>query len=102
VRDGSEAPADIVERTPAGEAPAVRVAVLGCGCWGGNLARAFHSLGSLAAVHDREAEAAGAAAGKHVFVEEPLALSLDDAAASIRLATARRRRVRWRRGGRSP
>ncbi|RYD82504.1 MAG: Gfo/Idh/MocA family oxidoreductase [Verrucomicrobiaceae bacterium] len=97
-----------------------RVAQLGCGYWGKNLARNFAELGALAAVCDpdpataqREAEKNGVAArsisevladasiagvsiaapaevhaelalkafdaGKHVFVEKPIALTMEDA-----------------------
>ncbi len=98
----------------------IRVAQVGCGYWGRNLARNFKQLGALAAVCDqhpdtarREAEANGVPArsiediladgtidaiataspaeahadialrafkaGKHVFVEKPIALSIADA-----------------------
>ena len=97
-----------------------RVAQLGCGYWGKNLARNFADLGALVAVCDsdpatakREAEKNGVAAksveevfadqsivgvsiaapaefhadlalkafdaGKHVFVEKPIALTIEDA-----------------------
>jgi predicted dehydrogenase len=100
---------------------APRVAQIGCGHWGRNLARNFAELGALAAVCDPNPETAARegqknhapvksiaevmadptiagvsiaapaelhaelalqafAAGKHVFVEKPIALSLDDAA----------------------
>ena len=93
------------------------VAVIGCGHWGRNLVRSFHSLGALVAVHDADEAAARRAAqhhdvparsfdevlgdpsisavaiaapaklhftlarealraGKHVFVEKPLALEV--------------------------
>lgn len=97
-----------------------KVAQIGCGHWGRNLARNFAELGALAAVCDPNPEAAARegqknnapvrtveqvladsaivgvsiaapaelhaeltlqafAAGKHVFVEKPIALSLEDA-----------------------
>lgn len=97
-----------------------KVALLGCGYWGRNLARNFAELKSLVAVSDHDAQAAAdiakrhgtrvmsfeailsapdidgiviatsavahgelalaaLAAGKHVFVEKPLALDLDQA-----------------------
>lgn len=97
-----------------------KVALIGCGYWGRNLARNFAELGALGAVVDANPDAAkseagkyGAiamtveqamaerslvgvavaapaefhadialrafAAGKHVFVEKPIALSIDDA-----------------------
>jgi len=109
-----------------------RIAQLGCGYWGKNLARNFHELGALAAVHDTDADCAarhseqyavpalayaeiladpgidGVAiaapaelhaslareallAGKHVFVEKPLALDVDTAEALCRLAEERGR-----------
>ena len=36
----------------------VQLALVGCGYWGANLARNFHALGSLAALHDRDVSAA--------------------------------------------
>jgi len=103
------------------------LALIGCGQWGRNLARNFHALGALKAVHDRDgaraaelAEAQGVPAvsleallrdptlkalviatlpeshaalarlaleaGKHVFVEKPLAGSAEEAAELVRLA----------------
>lgn len=105
-----------------------KVALLGCGQWGRNLARVFAELGALTAIHDRDETTArrvaeengtpvrnleailadGAipavviatpanthaavaqaamAAGKHVFLEKPMALSVGDAEALA--ATAR-------------
>ncbi len=42
-----------------------RVAVLGCGAWGRNLARNFHALGVLAGVHDRHIDRAWSVATEH-------------------------------------
>ncbi len=105
-----------------------KVALLGCGYWGRNLARNFAELKSLVAVHDSNPEAAAAVAqqhgsrvmsldailgdstidgvviatsaiahgelalaalahGKHVFVEKPLALDLEQAERVILEAT---------------
>ncbi len=111
-----------------------RVAVVGCGYWGRNLVRNFHSLGALAVVCDatssgRETAAQIAAgidvideldpvlgdprieavvlatpavthcslgrrvleAGKDLFVEKPMALTLDDARSLVELAERRGR-----------
>ncbi len=105
------------------------IAVIGCGYWGKNLVRDFHSLGALAAVSDAITEIAEAisakydvralavdeiladdtidgvviaapaeyhanlaiksfAAGKHVYVEKPIALSIDDAQKMIAASDA--------------
>jgi len=115
-----------------GEAPRMRVAVIGCGYWGKNLVRNFAELGALAAIGDPDpgtaanlsqrfdaparsldhvlddpsiaavaiaapatlhASLARAAleAGKHVFVEKPLALTLVEAERLCRLAEERDR-----------
>lgn len=107
-----------------------RIAVVGCGYWGGNIARDVHALGALAAVCERnEARAAEAtarygvpardldevladpaidavmiavpigqhfrvahaalAAGKHAFVEKPIALDLAEAVRLHELAARR-------------
>lgn len=109
-----------------------KVAVIGCGAWGRNLARNFHHIGALAAVCDSNDQAlveakglfpvvsrtltdilsddgipavviaAPAAqhyplarqailAGKHVFVEKPLALRVPEAEALCELAKQRGR-----------
>jgi predicted dehydrogenase len=111
-------PKDTAAASDTGARPGV--AVIGCGGWGGNLARCFAGLGALAAVADRHPERAEAlaarhgvpaltpeaaialpgvtavavatspdshaalalralAAGRHVFVEKPLALDLGEA-----------------------
>lgn len=98
----------------------VKVALLGCGYWGKNIARVLHQLGALSHICDRDAAAgivaeelgvpwspdaadilsspgieavavatpaathysavkAALGAGKHVFVEKPLALKTDQA-----------------------
>ncbi len=108
------------------------LALIGCGRWGVNLARNFHSLGALAAICDQDETAAAEAsrrfsaplrplpdlladpaitaiaiatpavthaalareailAGKHVFVEKPLALDVDEAEALALLARQRGR-----------
>jgi len=116
-------------------APGVAIpslALIGCGQWGRNLARNFHALGALKAVHDRDgarsAELAAAhgvpavsleallgdptlkalviatppeshaalarlalEAGKHVFVEKPLALDVPEAEALCALAREKQR-----------
>ena len=126
--DRARAPAD----ADAGPANPVRVAVAGCGMWGRNLVRTFHTLGALRAVHDPNPHVAGGAsdefgvparefaelladpdidaivvaapavahgrlarlvleAGKHVFVEKPLALDVVEAETICRLAEAQER-----------
>jgi predicted dehydrogenase len=108
----------------------VRVAQIGCGHWGKNLARNFAQIGSLAAVADNNEEMAARAAsahnvpkrtfeevlqdpdihgvaiatpailhaqmtmqaleaGKHVYVEKPIALDTSDAATAISFAKKR-------------
>lgn len=112
----------------------VQVAVVGCGYWGKNLVRVFHSLGALRSVCDSTPEGlatsrkiapdvpaasdfesllsdqlldgiviatpaeshhrlahAAMEAGKHVFVEKPLALHYREGLQLARLARARRR-----------
>lgn len=109
-----------------------RVALIGCGAWGKNLARNFAELGSLAAVCDTNAQRADALAreysvescsedqiladptiagvviaslaplhapqaeralkaGKHVYIEKPMALSVNDAKNLCTLAKERNR-----------
>jgi predicted dehydrogenase/acetyltransferase-like isoleucine patch superfamily enzyme len=111
-------------------APVPKVALLGCGYWGRNLARVLAGLKALQAIHDSDATVASAIAGqhgvhvsqleeilgdpaiegiviatpavthgelalralaadKHVYVEKPLALDLDQAESVV--AEARRR-----------
>ena len=109
---------------------APRVALIGCGAWGRNIARNLAGLGALAAVSDLDAEAASAAAhgaemraldailadaaidavaiatpaathaalaaqalaaGKHVFVEKPLALDVAEAERLVAQAGAAQR-----------
>jgi UDP-2-acetamido-3-amino-2,3-dideoxy-glucuronate N-acetyltransferase len=106
---------------------APRVALIGCGTWGRNIARNLAGLGALAAVSDADAGAASAAAhdaevraldailadatidavaiatpaathaalaaqalaaGKHVFVEKPLALDVAEAERLVAAAEA--------------
>ncbi len=109
-----------------------RIAVLGCGYWGGNHIRTLSSLGALSAVSDRNPERAEAfardfgcravspknlfddsgidavvlalppqfhadaiveavAAGKHVLVEKPIALTVDDAERAVDTARSANR-----------
>jgi UDP-2-acetamido-3-amino-2,3-dideoxy-glucuronate N-acetyltransferase len=109
-----------------------RVAVIGCGYWGKNLARNFHQLGALAAISDTTPQTAAAIsvehgvpaialetilnrsdisgvviavpavghgnlvrqaldAGKHVFVEKPLSLDVEEAEKLCTLAEAKQR-----------
>jgi UDP-2-acetamido-3-amino-2,3-dideoxy-glucuronate N-acetyltransferase len=107
-----------------------RVALIGCGAWGRNIARNLAAAGALAAVSDIDTEAATAAAhgapvrdtasvladpaidavaiatpaathaalaaaalaaGKHVFVEKPLALDVTEAERLVAQARAARR-----------
>lgn len=107
-----------------------RVALIGCGAWGRNIARNLADLGALAAVCDTDASAAEAAAhgapvctadavlgdaaidavaiatpaathaalvaaalaaGKHVFVEKPLALDVAEAERLVTQAEAAQR-----------
>ena len=108
----------------------LKIAVIGCGYWGRNVARTFHELGALSAISDPCQQAAGEMsekfrvparsfeniisdndiqavaitapaeqhyilamaamrAGKHVFVEKPIALSLDHAHEMTRCADER-------------
>ncbi len=108
----------------------VRVAQIGCGHWGKNLARNFHEIGNLATVVDGDPSTASKMselydvparqledvladpnidavafatpaeqhadharqalqAGKHCYVEKPLALDIEDAAGLIELAEQR-------------
>lgn len=57
----------------------VRVAVVGCGAWGRNLVRTFHTLGSLVAVHDSNPVAASAAASEHGVPSRSFSELLHDA-----------------------
>jgi predicted dehydrogenase len=109
-----------------------RVAVIGCGAWGKNLARNFAELGALVAVCDTDADKAktialqhdvavhtedqilnhsdidavviaslapfhalqaeqALKAGKHVYVEKPMALSVEDAKNLCTLAKSQNR-----------
>jgi len=54
------------------------VAVAGCGAWGRNLVRTFHSLGALVAVHDPDPEAARSAADTHAVPVRTFAQILAD------------------------
>ena len=68
------------------EAP--KVAVVGCGAWGTNVARCFAELGALAAVVDHHPERANALAGRHGVRAVPLEAALaDPAIAGIAVAT---------------
>jgi UDP-2-acetamido-3-amino-2,3-dideoxy-glucuronate N-acetyltransferase len=60
--------------------PAPRVAVVGCGPWGANLARCFAGLGALAAVSDIEPARAAALGARHGVPARPFAALLDDGA----------------------
>ncbi|TDH35151.1 Gfo/Idh/MocA family oxidoreductase [Pseudohoeflea suaedae] len=111
--------------------PDLKIAVVGCGVWGGNHIRTLAGLGALGAVCDRNPDKANAmveanggvalsfedmladetidgvvlalpphehaeaalaviAAGKHLFVEKPIALSVEDARRVVDAAEASR------------
>lgn len=66
----------------------IKVAQIGCGYWGKNLARNFAELGALAAVVDGDAATAARIAGEHgVRVASFAEVLADDSIAGISLAT---------------
>lgn len=122
----------MTEQARASETP--QVAVVGVGMWGRNHARNYAELGALAAIVDRDPDAAGRlasahgvpvrtfeevlgnpaigavamalppsqnlplgrmalAAGKHLFVEKPMALTTPDAAELVEVAARHDRRL---------
>lgn len=68
------------------EAP--KIAVVGCGAWGTNVARCFAELNGLAAVVDHHPERAGTVAARHGVRAVPLEAALaDPGVAGIAVAT---------------
>src|SRR5689334_2080228 len=55
-----------------------RIAVVGCGYWGKNLVRNFHSLGALAAIFDSDESTAAAVSAKYGAENRPFTDILAD------------------------
>ena len=77
-----------------------RVAVVGCGYWGKNLARNFQKIGALAAIHDPDSATADTVAGRYMVpsIAYSRLLAEDTFAAVVR--PGRRHRLylpHWRR-----